>query len=413
MELVLLSGFTQLLQDILGTLFDSVLAPVLRDVFSILVNFIGKILMDALSNFLLRLWIIFLKLVSFMEGVFNAFSGISDVKVENVSEEISLLEYFFRLEQVQEAFLVVTAVSVILVFFTTLVGVMKSMSDMVLENKNPLSSVLKQAVKAAVSFLIIPITCLFVLQMSGRAIASVNKYFNFQSDNATVSDVLFYTVAAPAAKNAKTAKDYMAGQQYEDAEKVKKDFNIEKISYVQAYISSILVAFIMLCSILQFIQRIITILLLYIVSPFFVALMPLDGGAKFREWKNMFCAHMLSAFGPILSMKIYLMLVPVVAGGSGQLEFVGVSSSVAACVKLIFMIGGAFAVYKSRLLMVSLLDPAVAGSIAESGIVGALLGGKVLGSLKGAVGRKTGGRSPKSSGSSTQYATKSQAYNGK
>lgn len=415
MEIVLLSGFTQLLQDILGGLFDSILTPVLRDVFSILVNFIGNLISDILSNFLLRLWIIFLKLVAFMEGIFNVFSGISNVKVSDVSEDIdiSLLEYFFRLEQVQRAFLVITAVSVVLAFFATLIGVVKSMSDMVLENRNPLSYVLKQAVKAAVSFLIIPMTCLFALQMSEIAVTRINKYVNYGTENSTVSDMLFYTVAAPAAKNAKTAQDYMAGQRYENAEQVKKDFDISKISYVQAYVSALLVALIMLCSILQFIQRIITILLLYVVSPFFVAFMPLDGGAKFREWKNMFGAHMLSAFGPILSMKIYLMLVPAVAGSDSQFQFGGVSPTVEAWIKLIFMIGGAFAVYKSRLLMISVIDPASAGAMAESGIIGAIVGGKALGKLKGSVGKKTGGGKSKSSGSSAQYTTKSQAYSGK
>ena len=100
MEYVSLS-FTSLLQDILGEVFDAVLAPVLRDVASILINAAGVLIQEVFSNFLLRTWIILLKVVYFLECIFDIFSGVSPVKVENVSEPITLLEYFFRVEPVQ------------------------------------------------------------------------------------------------------------------------------------------------------------------------------------------------------------------------------------------------------------------------------------------------------------------------
>ena len=61
-----------------------------------------------------------LKLIYFLECIFNVFSGISPVHVQNLSENITLLEYFFRIEPVQKAFLVITAVAVVLSFLTTL-----------------------------------------------------------------------------------------------------------------------------------------------------------------------------------------------------------------------------------------------------------------------------------------------------
>ena len=49
MEYVSLS-FTSLLQDILGEVFDAVLAPVLRDVASILINAAGVLIQEVFSN---------------------------------------------------------------------------------------------------------------------------------------------------------------------------------------------------------------------------------------------------------------------------------------------------------------------------------------------------------------------------
>lgn len=407
MEFVAL-GFIQTLQDILGTLFDSVLSPVLRDVFNILVNLLMEIVQDLLSSFLLKIWIIFLKLIGFMEGIFNVFSGVSNVEVADVSQRIPLLEYFFRLESVQTAFLLITAISVVLVFMTTIIGVAKSISDMALENKTPISYVLKQAVKAAVTFLIIPISCLFILQMATKTVTVFNTVFYETEENSTIGDLLFYTVAQPAAKSGTDAAKYKAGQRYQDGEQVKKDFDILKISYIQAYASSILVFLIMLAAILQFIQRILILVVLYLASPFFVSMMPLDGGAKFREWRNMFVAHMFSAFGPILAMKVYFVIVPVLL--SEDVVF-GVSAKVDACIRLFLIIGGAYAVYKSRLLIISVLNPAAAGAMGESGFLGGMLMGKIGGKISQSV--KTAGQKDDSKKKKQVVSQQDQAYTGK
>ncbi len=414
MEIVYLGGFIQLLQDILGGIFDAVLAPVLRDVFSILVNIFGALLHQILSNLLLKLWVILLKLVGFLESIFNVFSGNSDVevKVQDVSVRITLLEYFFRLGTVQKGFLIITAVSMVLAFLATIIGVARSMSDMVLENKNPLSTVLRQAFQAAVSFLVIPMTCLFVLQMSSRVVLVFNTTFNIENQTATISDILFITTAEPAARDSDTARNYYSGQGFEDGEQVKKDFDVDKISYVQAYISSALVAVILLCSIMQFIQRILVILILYLVSPFFVAMIPVDGGAKFREWRSMFAAYMFSAFGPILAMKIFLIIVPVIT--SGSVNF-GVSAGNAAWMRLFFIIGGAYAVYKSRLMFVSLIHSSSESSMAESGAIG-LMAGKKIGSLvgkaAGSLAKKGSGNKGQGQGGQSGVQAQSQAYRG-
>ena len=92
MEYVSLS-FTSLLQDILGAVFDTVLAPVLRDVASVLINAAGILIQEVLSNFLLKQWIIFLKAVYFLECIFDVFSGVSPVRVEDVSEPITPVSY--------------------------------------------------------------------------------------------------------------------------------------------------------------------------------------------------------------------------------------------------------------------------------------------------------------------------------
>lgn len=227
MEYVSLS-FTSLLQDILGAVFDAVLAPVLRDVASVLINAAGILIQEVLSNFLLKQWIIFLKAVYFLECIFDVFSGVSPVRVEDVSEPITLIEYFFRIEPVQQAFLAITAMAVAISFITTIVAVTRSMSDMLWENKTPLSTVLNQGLKAAASFMLIPIVCLFFLQMVTQVTVVINSAMVQQNADTTMSDVLFISAAGMGAKSDEIREEYSYGQKYEDAEQVKKDFDITK-----------------------------------------------------------------------------------------------------------------------------------------------------------------------------------------
>ena len=187
--------------------------------------------------------------------------------------------------------------------------------------------------------------------------------------------------------------------------------------------------FVMIASILAFIQRIFLILVLYIVSPFFVAMMPLDGGAKFREWRDMFVAHVISAFGPILVMKLYLLLVPIMM--SDKMVYTK-SATLTETVRLLLLIGGAFAVYNSRTLIVSIFSPQAGATVAQSGIVASFVGAKMMGSMKkgasslmskmggSAQGASSGGAgsggssgSGSSGGGSSGGSGGSQAYKGK
>ena len=431
MEYVMLDSFLEILQDVLGSIFDTVLSPVLRDAFNAIVNLIGELLQSILSNWMLKILVTFLKLINFLEGIFNAFAGVSNVKVKDVSEGVTLLEYFFRLETVQKVFLGVTAIAVVLAFMTTIFAVVRSIADAPFENRHPLSTVLTNAVKAAVSFMVIPITCLFVLQVSTTAIRAINTTMNANGADVSMSDTLFITVAGPAAKAPKQGNidKFSSGQKYEDMDAVKKSFDINKINYTQAYISCFMLFFVMIASILAFIQRIFLILVLYIVSPFFVAMMPLDGGAKFREWRDMFVAHVISAFGPILVMKLYLLLVPIMM--SDKMVYTK-SAALTETVRLLLLIGGAFAVYNSRTLIVSILSPQAGATVAQSGIIASFIGAKMMGSMRkgasslmskmggSAQGASSGGAgsggssgSGSSGGGSSGGSGGSQAYKGK
>ena len=67
---------------------------------------------------------------------------------------------------------------------------------------------------------------------------------------------------------------------------------------------------------IQFVQRIFEIILLFIVSPLFVSVMPLDDGGEIRRLAGAVCGQMLYWFRRGLRMRLYLMVVGIIMGNS-------------------------------------------------------------------------------------------------
>ena len=85
----------------------------------------------------------------------------------NVNEQKTyLLDAFFQMEKVSAAFTSITVMAVAISFIFTIFKTAKSISDMAMEDRNPISKVLANGMKAAVTFMLIPFLCIAMLQLS-------------------------------------------------------------------------------------------------------------------------------------------------------------------------------------------------------------------------------------------------------
>lgn len=354
--------------EAVGVVLEEVLVPVLTYVTNVVVNVISDLILDALAALWLQIWVVFLMLIDFTEQIFGMFIGLSSVGLNDVSINKSFLDYLFELDSMRNAILAITLISFILVFVATIIGVAKSMSDMTIENKNPISKVLSQSIRATLTVLMIPFACAVVITMSTQLLVIIDSEISGAGSEASIGDVMFSTIASPAAKSDAIAQKYASGKAYTDSEGIKDDFVLEDIDYIVAYTSSIFVFVVLAALILQSIQRIIMVLVLYLISPLIAATMPLDNGQMFRTWRNMFTGFMISAFAPVISMNIYFMAISSLVGGTQQISF-GQSELAESMIRVIFIMGGAYAVYKSRNLVIRVIDPGVAAAIAQTGVV--------------------------------------------
>ena len=451
MEYAHLSFFVNALSKLFEFIFNDIMGPIMKDILTVFVNFFLNVVWTLLGELFLDLFVALCSLVDFVESVFNVFAGLAPVYYNDPEfsqpRELSLLDVMFEMEAIATAFWVITLVSMALCILFTIYKTAKSISDMTLEDRNPISKVLTDAMKAGLTFFLIPMLCAMMLQLSSVITQQVQIAFNTaQGGDTSIGTIIFLTSTMDADKKTTRPQDMLTGviqmdprnpsfddeirspymkdrTLYQNLDRVKADFHASNVSYVVGFCASILVLLILLISIITFIRRLFELLLLFIVSPFFVSTIPLDDGASFGKWREMFVAKFFSGFGMIFSMKYYLMVIPFF-NSSGLVLYpadAAHGSTINSILQLFIIIGGAWAVFKGQSLILELLNPEAAQAEQQAaamttgmaiGALSAVSGGAgaVLGMLSGGSGGK--GKSGATGNTSSKMAGKSDGGSG-
>ncbi len=421
----MISSFIQILQKIIYGILTEVFKPILTDILHVFIDYFMSVIWSMWSEWLVGILAVVCSLVDFVESIFNVFAGITPVKM--YEKDMYLLDALFQMDQVTLAFASITLMAVAISFLFTIYKTAKSISDMALEDKNPVSKVLANGMKAAVTFMMIPFLCVVLLQISSTVTNQViNAFGKAQEGQSTTGTIIFLTAGMDADKETAGRKNpvtgiaeekeknrkpslgdkvrapYMNGEKdYKSMPTVKKDFYPSNFNFIEGFASSIMMLFILAGAAMMFIRRAFDLLLLYLVSPFFVATIPLDDGATFAKWREMFVAKFFSGFGVIFAMRYYLLLVPVLAGSElclYDLELPG-GTTINNVLKLFLIVGGAWAVYKSQSLIMQILNHEAAMAEQQAG---ALISGMIIGSATTAanlgMAAATGGSSAALSG---------------
>ena len=103
---------------------------------------------------------------------------------------------------------------------------------------------------------------------------------------------------------------------FEDADKgYTKDpmVEMESFNFWTAYLVVIVMLVAIIFSMLGLVKRIFDIVLLFIVLPLISATIPLDDGARFKQWRDTVVSKVILAYGAILSVNVFLLIVPTVS----------------------------------------------------------------------------------------------------
>ena len=97
---------------------------------------------------------------------------------------------------------------------------------------------------------------------------------------------------------------------YSNLDLVKQYYKIKDLNFLVGIGSSSILLVLFALSALRFVQRIFDIILLYIISPVSISTIPIDDGSRFKLWRESLITKVLSAYGIILSMNLFFLIIP-------------------------------------------------------------------------------------------------------
>lgn len=294
-----------------------------------------------------KLMVSIFSVIDFLKEVVDILSG------KTGSTEDMLLS-FLTTKAVTNAFFIILLIGFALLFVFTLAAVIKNESD---AEKKSTGEILGRSFKSFLSFLVIPFLLVSGILLTSVIMQAVNVGMRSEmpGQNSIIGGELLVTVA----RNAYTydpgslegiERLILTGEiNYLRVEEIVGYYDIREINYFVGIVGGTVMLVMLFIAAVVFVQRMFDIILLYIISPIPVSAMPLDNGTRFSTWRELIIGKTVSAYGIVLSLNLFFLIVPAVSSMVKFDDYV-----LDGMLKLLFMIGGTFAVTKANVLIAQL-----------------------------------------------------------
>lgn len=277
--------------------------------------------MDWLTNWIFDLLYGFQKticyIIDFIREIFYTLAGIDTVNIDG--EETDLLSHFILSDTVKTTFFYIFLIAIILLVIFVIIAIIRSEYANG-ENKRSKGQILAKSFQSFAIFLMVPFILIAGITLTnvvmGAINASMNPYVLEAGGTASLGGQILITsgqfayIGDPAIRE-EIEMQFLTGQlDYFDLSVVSQYYSIRDIDFLVGILGSIVIMVMFVMSAVTFIQRIFDIVLLFIISPVSVSTIPVDDGNRFRIWKEMTIAKVLGAYGIILSMNLFFIIIP-------------------------------------------------------------------------------------------------------
>ncbi|NLZ45240.1 MAG: hypothetical protein GX896_00950 [Clostridiales bacterium] len=303
-------------------------------------------------------------IIDFIKDVFYILAGIEPINVNG--KETDILSNFLLSDMVKKSFFYILLIAVVLLVVFVIIAIIRSEYANG-ENKKSKTIILGKAFQSFIIFLTIPFLLVAGITLSNTVVKSVNQSMNpyilETGQEATIGGQLlvtsgYYAYAGEESERAEIEIKFITGElDYNNKTVVSQYYKLRDLDFFVGILGGLVILVMFVMSSITFIQRIFDIILLYIISPISVSTIPVDDGNRFRIWKEMLIAKVLGAYGVILSMNLFFIVIPQVQ----QIVFFS-NAFKDGIIKILFLIGGAFAVTKSNLVIAQLTGNQAGGN---------------------------------------------------
>lgn len=153
--------------------------------------------------------------------------------------------------------------------------------------------------------------------------------------------------------------------------------NPNTFMYLPALIAGVALLIALIIAVLNLAKRIYEIFFIFFCMPVSMSTMPLDDGARFKNWREQFLTKIILAYGAVLSVNVFVLLLPLIQ----QMSIPGVGGFANAIFVIFMIVGGAMVIPAGQTLFARLFGTADDMHAGGGWIRSAYYGGRVVGGL--------------------------------
>ena len=283
----------------------------------------------------------------------NKLCGIDTINFEG--EDTDFLTYLFFSDEIGFAFRVSALLATILVVIFTVFMILRSIAKDKAEG-TPAQIAIK-AFKTILMFFLVPAVMVAFMTI-GNAFVTALYGATLQSA-ASPGAFLFSAFAQDGGMNPDYAVLFRTGElDYYNTAVVSNYMSLSDFPFLFSWIAGGVVLFGIGSAMLIFVDRVLSLVILYIAAPISISTSTLDDGARFKLWRDQFLSKFIMGYGMILAINIYALVCGLVMK-PGFVFFGGESLTAQfldLIMKLLIIAGGALTMQKSMALVGNLVS---------------------------------------------------------
>ena len=330
----------------------------------------------------------------------NLLCGITPINFNG--EESDFLTYLIFSDEVSFAFKVSALLATILLVLFTVFMIIRSITKDKAEGTA--SQIAVKSFKTLLMFFFVPVVMIAFMTIGNAFVKAL--YAATVQGSASPGAFLFSSLAEDGGMSTAIAERFRVGElDYYNTSVVSSNMILSDFPFIFSYLAGGVVLFGIGSAMLVFVDRVISLVILYIAAPISISSSVLDDGARFKLWRDQFLAKFIMGYGMILGINIYALICGLAMSpdlvffpGGDNAKFLNL------LMRLLIIGGGALSLQKAMALVGNLVsagagsnelrDNALSmGSLARMAASGA---GFVAGKALSAAGYMTGAKALKS-----------------
>lgn len=338
-----------------------------------------------LQEFCLQLFLWLLQLIDGLMDIFSAIAGITNVNYHGKS--VNIIEFLAGDSTVGTIFWCIFILAVGLTCIFTIVGLVK---NMIANNRNVSTIVGKFFLALLGTMAMLAVMFLGIL-IANSLLQLVAKIFQV-GNSAKLSNALFNSCVGnwengyninKVDVTSLSVRDIFGGYNaalfgvWPSSWKNNGMVNPDTFMYLPALIASIAVGIALIVATLNLAKRVYEIIFMYFCMPVSMSTLPLDDGARFKNWREQFLTKIILAYGAVLSVNVFVLLLPLIQ----QMSIPNVGGFGNAIFTIFMIVGGAMVIPAGQTLFARLFGTADDMHAGGGWLRSAYYGGRMVGAM--------------------------------